>query len=304
MLNVQAKIIKEIAEENNIEVKTFSDDWIAVLSRNGNRAYIYGHTFECNSSATDKILKDKSATYDILNTNNIPAVEHWYPLANYKAEYKASIVDEAKKLLDKYGSIVVKDNQGTCGVSVYKVISHVDLENCLRQLNDDHKKFALSPYYPIDHEYRVVMVYNEPRIIYDKIRPTVIGDGTTPIRKLAEGYKHIDDNIDLDYIPKTGEEVLLSWRHNLSNGATPKIVTDTALYNKLSTLAIQVCQALKINIASVDIIESHGEYKILEINGGLMMENFAQQSEQNYKIVKDIYYDCIRRPLGLPKRTK
>ena len=109
----------------------------------------------------------------------------------------------------------------------------------------------------------------------------------------------IDDKVDLKKVPEHNEKVLLNWKHNLGQGASAEVVEGDVLKNKLTSFAKQVSELLKIKFASIDIIETSGKFKILEINGGIMMEKFSASSPENYQIAKGIYFDAIKNELGL-----
>ena len=70
------KIIKEICTEGEIELESFSYDWIFHLSKNGKTAHIFGYQFGNNSATSQLICADKCATSDILLFNGVPAVKH------------------------------------------------------------------------------------------------------------------------------------------------------------------------------------------------------------------------------------
>ena len=70
------KIIGEIAAENEINMQSFSHDWIIQLSKNGQKAHIFGYNFEINSSTAQLFANDKSATSDLLKANGVANVQH------------------------------------------------------------------------------------------------------------------------------------------------------------------------------------------------------------------------------------
>jgi glutathione synthase/RimK-type ligase-like ATP-grasp enzyme len=54
---------------------------------------------------------------------------------------------------------------------------------------------------------------------------------------------------------------------------------------------------LSIQFASVDIIETNNEMRVLEVNSGIMMEKFIQAANENYAIAKKIYQQAINMML-------
>ena len=158
---------------------------------------------------------------------------------------------------------------------------------------------AVCPYEKIENEYRAIILNNEVRVAYSKQLPQVIGNGKDTILKLLaksnEKYQinDFDQKIDFYNIPEHNEIFALNWKHNLGIGAVAHILEEEKTINELSILAKKATGLLNLKFASVDIIEVNGIYKILEINSGIMMENFANMNEDNYKLAKSIYKDAM-----------
>lgn len=80
---------------------------------------------------------------------------------------------------------------------------------------------------------------------------------------------------------------------NLGKGAT---ATDITADDSLVTLAKQSMQALGLRLAAVDVIEdSKGDLRVLEINEGIMMENYMRQSSKNKQRAYDVYDAIVQR---------
>ncbi len=74
---------------------------------------------------------------------------------------------------------------------------------------------------------------------------------------------------------------------NFGKGAK---ANDIAASNAHITLAKQSMQALGLRLASVDIIEDgEGSLRVLEINDGIMMENYMRQSPENKQRAYEAY---------------
>lgn len=288
--------VREICNEENITLETFCDSYCIKLSKNNNVTFIFDNIFENNSSAVYKILKDKSAVFELLSKHNIPSAEHYY-------YYSPSSINETtlksiQNLLKKHKMLVIKPNEGTNGTNVLIVKNINEFINLSNQIFKNSKSLTVSPFYDIKHEYRVVMLNGKIKLIFDKIRPFVIGNGKDTIETLTKNtYKNqikIDKDIKLNYIPKLNEKITLSWRHNLSFGAIPKIVTNAETIQKITDIALKSYNLLHFKFASVDIIETADEkYQVLEINGSVCMGKFASFSKENYNLAKDIYKQAI-----------
>lgn len=294
------KIVKEICTENGIDLKSFSYDWILQLSSNNRKMFILGYKFPNNNASIEQICNDKSALSDILTIHKIPHVEHYYFMSPNNEQYSSADGDwnRMKALLLKYKKIVCKTNTGSGGRNVFKVDSQKKLEIAVHDIFSKSKSMCIAPFRTIKSEYRIIIVNSNIGVIFEKCRPSVIGNGVDTIKSLIKKddiltTMDIDSDIDLDYIPAFHEKVDISWKHNLGQGAKPVIVTDSLIKERLSELALSCVLALDIEFASVDIIESEQGLEILEVNSGVMMEKFAQSSPNNYIVAKKIYEKAI-----------
>jgi hypothetical protein len=118
-------------------------------------------------------------------------------------------------------------------------------------------------------------------VMYAKQRPNVTGDGISTIEELIEksGLEGMEvlPTIDLKSVPKEGENVTISWKHNLGQGSLPVMLEDKVLIGKLSNFALRVAEQLNLKFASIDIVkDKNGGYKVLEI-----------KKDNNYKVVPE-----------------
>lgn len=295
-----AKIVKEICQERQILCHALSYDWVFQLDApNGNRMFIYGYRFPQNSAAVEQICDDKCALSDVLEINNIPHVEHVFFISPSQIHYIGQEGSWAKllALLQTHKALVCKVNNGSGGHSVFKATNVTELEEAVFNIFKSSRSMSVSPYIGIQNEYRTIILNGKVQVAYQKVRPFVVGNGTDTISMLIHqaGLKdiEIDKTVDLNTVLKQGEKALLSWKHNLGQGAVPELVTQPQLLAKLTELAASTAKQLDIRFASIDIIDDGKQLKILEINSGIMMENFAQSSEENYALAKRIYDRAI-----------
>jgi glutathione synthase/RimK-type ligase-like ATP-grasp enzyme len=198
---------------------------------------------------------------------DIPHVEHRLFLHPNQAEYISSVGNwpEIINFAQKHNfNLVCKPNQGTGGNGVFHVQDQLSLEKTVHQLFSSHRAICLSPFENISHEYRVYLLNNKTHLIYEKILPTYPEEGLTP-----------------------------TWKHNLGQGASPKIITDKTLLEKLKKLAQVTAKTLDLFFGAIDIINSDNKLMVLEVNSGIMMESFAGFSTKNYNIAKSIYSKAL-----------
>ena len=303
-------IIKEICEENNIEVTKLSYDWILQLKKDGKIRHITGNRFDINKESAGDICCDKYATYEVLSSQKIPVIEHkmiFNPTCRSKYINENGIWSEIIDFFYKNDKkIVVKPNSGCEGQGVELCQSLKEVEIAIHKLFKNHGSLSICPYYEIDTEYRTFYLDGECYLIYGKTRPNVIGDGNHTIKELLSinniympENNVVKDNfnsIDLNYIPKKNEIYYLSWKHNLSGGAVPCIVNEGVLKNKIIELVRKTGKAANIDFATVDVIETNEkELYVMEINSGVCMTKFVEQIPEGRDIAKKIYSKAIDR---------
>ncbi|MEK7434273.1 MAG: hypothetical protein AABZ74_14170 [Cyanobacteriota bacterium] len=297
------KILKEISKELNFDIEFLSYDWIVRIKNKDIIKHIVGYDWELNSSTSQLIAKDKNACFELLNLQKIPLIEHRLFLNPQFQSYIGGLGNWLKIMefveKNKY-PIVCKSNVGTGGNEVFRANNQVELESQIHSLFSKHRSICLSPFYNIKNEYRIIILCGKPELIYSKQRPHVIGNGTQTILELINTtYQNISWNdfdltsIDLKRIIALGECVELGWKHNLAKGSKAIIVEDSSLINKLVNLAVCSAKFININFASVDIVETEDSFLVMEINSGIMMESFAQQDENKFKIAKNIYKKAL-----------
>lgn len=292
IMNYVQSIIKNICQEKNIEFNLVSQDWIMVLKKENTTRYISGYKFSLNNQASSIICDDKYALYETLKLLNIPIIEHKIVFKDYDKE---DIISFFKK---HNNDLVVKTNDGTCGLNIYHVTTINDLFKYIDKLLITNLSISICPFYKIKNEYRTIILNGNVELFYGKKRPIVYGDGKKSIKELLcefnyDYFKNIVDS-KLDIILNKGEEYIYDWRHNLSNGSIPFENIDTNLKNKIQTLAKKAFNSLNLKFASVDIIELEtNELLILEINSGIMIDKYAKYTKNGEEICKKIYSKAI-----------
>jgi glutathione synthase/RimK-type ligase-like ATP-grasp enzyme len=304
-------IIKEICSESGIDLESFSYDWIFRLSKNEKVAHIFGYQFGNNSATSQLICADKCATSDILLFNGVPTVKHDFFMSPININYVgvSGNWERILELLKNYGKVVCKTNEGSGGSSVYLVSNQFELERAVHKIFSHSRTMAVSPFYEVENEFRVVILDDKIMLIYSKNIPFVAGDGISTLRQLLISYAQThadfppdfnesdDDSHVLENVLEKEKKYYLNWKHNLGQGAYPEIIQDESLVTRLSELALKSASAVNIQFASVDIIKTKDEFLVLEINSGVMMDYFSQISVSNYQIAKNIYRKAIEKML-------
>ncbi len=301
MNNEFCLLIKEICKENNIECDVLSTGWILSLNKNGVRRFISGYKFDNNMYALGQIFDDKFATYELLKSCKIPVCEHniLYSESNHNAyAIGCNTFSYVLNLFNKYNSdIVIKINNGTCGINVNRFRDLETLREFFESLNAK-SSFSICPFYNIKNEYRVIILNNEVKLVYKKKLPEVIGNGHSTIKELLlqfnlEYFKNINDK-SLNRILKKGERFSYGWKFNLSAGSLPSFDIDEMDKKIILDIVSRIIENISVGFCSIDIIKTIGsQYLVMEINSGVMMKNFMMNSDENYNIAKNIYTKAI-----------
>lgn len=300
-------MIRELCEEMNIKMEKLSYDWVLQLSKDGKVRHITRNLFDNNPQATGKIVADKYATYEVLKSQNVPVIKHtmiFDPMLRGDFIPDEGIWNTVVAEFSKYGKLVVKPNSQSEGIGIALCHSLRETEIAIQKLfHQNNASVSICPYYDIKTEYRSFYLNGKILLIYGKTKPFVIGDGQSTLAKLVKTL-HLPDNpivqdnlnsLDMNYIPKEGEKVEISWKHNLSSGAKPAILEKGELYQKIEKLAKEAGKAMNMNFATIDIIHTiEDKLYVMEMNSGVCAGIFAQTVDGGYDIIKEIYRKALQ----------
>lgn len=304
MKNNFKEIIKEICTEDNIKYKFLSKDWVIMLEKDGKTRFISGYKFDLNSHGIGLIADDKYALYEVLKSKNIPVIEHkivYNKMNNLDYAIGCNTYEYVKEYFEKNNNnIVIKPNDGTCGKNVFNVTDVNEIDIVLDKIFLKNYSISMCPFYKIKHEYRAIMLDGENKLLYTKYLPIVTGDGNKTIRQLLLDFNYdyfIDKLEDSKYdkvLPKN-KTFEYNWKFNLSQGSIAKKLNDKLLQDRLIKFAKQVCKEINLKFGSIDIIETtNNELLVLEVNSGVMLENYIRLNPNEYIYAKDIYRNAIK----------
>ena len=303
MKNNFKEIIQKICDEDNIRYKFLSKDWVIMLEKDGKTRFISGYKFDLNSHGLGLIADDKYALYEVLRDKGIPVIEHRivYNKTN-KLDY--AIGSNTNEYVKEYfmknnNHIVIKPNDGTCGHNVFNVTDINDIDKILDKLFVNNYSISMCPFYNIKNEYRVIMLEGENKLLYAKYLPIVTGDGNKTIRQLLLEFNYdyfIDKLKDSKYdrILANEEKFEYTWKYNLSQGSIAKKLNDKLLESELVKIAKQVCDEINLKFGSIDIVQTtNNNLFVLEVNSGVMLENYIRLNPDEYITAKNIYKNAI-----------
>lgn len=298
-------LIHEICREQGIDCKDYADGWAFGLSKGNQSSFIFGYQFGLNLSAVQQICNDKGASSEILEVHGIPHVHHTAFMCPPMQKFVGGdgCFQEILQIFEQSGrNLVVKDNEGTGGNLVFHVTTRKELELAAYEIFSRCNSIALCPYYEILQEYRVVLLDGAVKVIFSKIRQGLMGDGTSTLRTLYGKYllsggagagEQIPET-EMNRIPANGELYVFNWKHNLGQGAGAVLISQEDAQD-VTALAKQAADCLQVRFGSFDIIRTNEGIFVLEVNTGVMMENLAGMSQENYELVKSVYTEAIEK---------
>ncbi|MBC8756703.1 hypothetical protein H2O64_18665 [Kordia sp. YSTF-M3] len=305
------RIVYDIANDHEIDIESFSYDWILKLSKNGRNSHIFGYNFELNSSTSKMIAGDKSAASDLLHAAGVSTVMHQLFLNPNMEKYVSSNgnwQNILKFFHDNDQHIVCKPVDGTGGNGVFMANSIIKLEQAIHSLFSKHRSICLSPFYDIKKEYRAVILDGEVQLMYQKDIPFVEANGSKNILELLQS-KFSGETLDsviatfstkkdrnFSDIPPKGEIIEVNWKSNLAEGAEAALTENETV----KILAVKAANAINIRFCSVDITETTtGDFYVMEINSGVMIEHFLNSNQDKYQMVKSIYEKAVLKMLEM-----
>ena len=285
--------VKQYCADHGIAVESRSQGWLLILQRGSERHFAFGYDLGLNSAMAHRIANDKAATAEVLQFCRIPCVPHTLilnPRLNEYVEPTLSWETMLRHLRENPKGLVVKPNEGTSGELVFRVYSEQDLELAAHRILSANASLALSPWLDIENEVRVVLLDHHPVVVYRKDRPSVTGDGKHSLLELAlaatsaetrsavlSGIAGDLDRAALDRVLPPGQRQILNWRHNLDSGAQPVVLEQGAIRDACVEMAMEAAKSIDIRFASIDLVQAGGNWQILEINSGVMMEALGRQ---------------------------
>jgi glutathione synthase/RimK-type ligase-like ATP-grasp enzyme len=309
--------VKKYCASHGISVELKADGWLIAMTRGSKRRFAFGYDLGLNSAVAHRIANDKSATADVLEICGIPCIPHTAFLSPRMYKYIVptgawtAMLDLLKQ---NPQGIVVKPNEGTGGISVFKVRTEPELEVAANEIFSTERSLAISPYVEIEDEVRVILIDYRPIVVFSKNRLSVVGDGkrsvlelaiaTLPAGRLSAVLSGLSGDISkasLDEVPAAGRRHALNWRHNLGAGAQAVVLEHTEPRAAACIeIALAAARSIEIRFGSIDVVSVNGSWKVLEINSGVMMEALSQSSPElvdaAYGAALDLIFDSKANP--------
>lgn len=251
--------IRRYCAERGIAVDLRAGGWLIAMRRGETRRFAFGYDIGLNSAIAHRLANDKSATAEALALQDVPCIPHELFL-NPKLGTHIAGSDWRERMLALLArtpqGVVVKPNEGTSGRAVFKVTNTGELDHAVGEIFSMSAGLVISPHVAIEEEVRVVLLDDVPLVVYSKQRGP-------------------------------------DWRHNLDAGAKPVLLEDGEVRAASVKLAIDAARAIGIIFASIDVVRVAGEWRVLEINSGVMMETLGKLHPELVQAAYDAALDRV-----------
>lgn len=253
------RLIHEICEEEGIVCKGYCDDWIFRLETPTGPEVLYGYRPGIQSDTMTALCDDKAGMSAWLTDAGVPCVEHIYlpsdEVLPFMEESREDYDGKIRALLSD-GDCVVKPNNGTGGRGVVRVSVFEEARRACEAIYATGQCACISRFMEIIREIRFIVLEKNVLLAYSKERKT-------------------------------------DWRHNLASGAVPQELE--TLTEPMEVLLEKIQRELPLRAASIDLIETSEGLQVLEINAGIVMEQYASSGQERRKRAKEIYRRLILR---------
>ncbi len=315
-----SRLIANVATRQSLRLTPLTNEWVFLLEKGDKKHTIFYYDFDVNGAGSYQGCKDKVTTVALLKRGGIPSVDHELFVTPAEPKYapKTGVWPSIEAYAKQFNyKVVCKPANGSGGEGVEKASTLLELEALyVKNLGAGQYDFYISPAVDIRDEYRVIMLGQEPQLIYRKVRPELLGDGIKTVRDLFLDYvgrlpskKAFNGfftdfpgiSLDLEYILPSGGRYALKWKHNLEQGGVADTNIEPDICKKLVGLAQRSMEAVNVGFASVDIVDIRdGEWKVLEINAGVMMKHFmGQNGKEGEEVAEAIYERAICKMFDL-----
>jgi cyanophycin synthetase len=315
------RAIMDAAEKRGIPVRPDGTGSRLQLGYGKHLRYVQAAMTDNTNAIAVELAQDKDETKERLQRNGIPV-----PIGKLVRSLEEA--NEAAETLTK--PIAVKPLTGHQGYGVsLEVSTPEEMKIAFETAREFSPTILVEEMFP-GRNYRVVVIGGKMVAVSERLPPAVAGDGVSSIRRLIEienenplrGTGHerpltkikVDADMtahlahagmSLDTVPAQGESVTVSFRTNLSTGATARDVTDE-VHPTIARMCERVARLIGLDVCGVDLvipdiatpITSGG---VIEVNAspGLRMHHFP--SEGQPRDVGQALVDSVYPP-GTPSR--
>lgn len=301
---------------------------ILQVNNNWKTCYLLETETSFTSLLAYRILKDKNLARKVLQNIGLNvAVGHSYKLNDQEAAFRK---------LKEIGLAVVKPVDGNKGIGVSVKVTAETFDSAWSTAKKHTTKgILLEQYFENGKEARYLVVDGKCVAIFERIPPSVRGDGTNTIGQLIDQTNEIkkknpsrhnclikiDDHrlnilksqgYFLDSIPSTNKIVIIDWKAGLTSGADARNITDD-VHDSMKIIAEQIASKISgLDVLGVDILANNhsreatpNNYIIVEANTRPMITgHHFPDFGRPINVAKLIAESCLRKMgIGSPESS-
>ncbi len=154
-------IIRSVCHAHGITCRSFSDDWVFRLEKDGAVKWVINYTFDINSAASAELTSDKVACFHALSHAGLSAVAHYLVRSR-----GADVFIEPEETFERLVAKPLAASGGMC-VMPYDSIDSVR-EYVMSQPAGD---WCISPRIDIQRELRYIVLDEQTILAYEKSSP-------------------------------------------------------------------------------------------------------------------------------------
>lgn len=283
--SITSQVLKEEAENLGLEVEVLVPEKNFFIIRGNTKEIVFkSNDFGGNSSLAKKIVDDKELSYVMLDRYWFPIAKTWYLHQDDFSTYDWSTFWDDFPLVIK----PIDEWHGN-GVMV-QIASTLELQEKLKKSFQKYPKMIIQKQIYGD-ECRIVVLFGEVVVAYNRIPPRIVGDGlltiealihlentTNPLRDIHYtsplSYIRIDDELD-NFIEKQWwkrDQILdkwvtlqVRWNSNVGTWWTIREIT-SSLHPSITELCSEIAEKMEMQLLCIDIMSTDFTKPLHETN--------------------------------------
>jgi cyanophycin synthetase len=293
LLNHTSKLYYQAAKNLGLKTEIIDESGVIKISNKKKQLYFIKAKAPINSITSTVLSHNKFLTYKTLKAHQIPALR----LTTIRFE------DQIPKAIKKIGfPLVVKPRTGGEGKAVYVRLQNLkEVKTAFKSANKICKEVVFEKYFA-GSDYRFLILEDRVLAILKKEPPQVTGDGIHNLEFLIKEenkkrlIKHKTYNsglknnivlgkpallflqkqgIDLNYVPKKNEVVVLKQKANLTTGGSSTLLNPKDFHPSIIKTAIKTAKVFNLKLAAVDLLIKNPKKPLTKTNATILETNSA-----------------------------
>ena len=289
---------------------------------NGRQSYFWHNKFNLNSVIAARLCQDKGYTSFWLKEGGfrVPDSAVFFQDAYCAPNGFRKCHAEAMKFARSLNwQVYLKPLRGSQGRGIMRTCDEAEYDEAARLIFGNERKVLIQAAHQ-GRDYRIVVLDGDVISAYERVPLMVRGDGASSIndllRKKQKEFESAGrdtvisasdprmivklrrENLTMESVVPPGATVTLLDVANLSCGGTTIEVTDS-LHPTVATLAANICQALDLRFAGVDVLipdatEALEDYAVIELNSAPGLDHYASSGPGHEARIDALYLKVLQ----------